>query len=239
MSAPRDSLIIMAKRPVPGQVKTRLCPPLMPDRAAAFGAAFLHDTCAMAQSAAAAEVILACAPPPEEAWFADAFPSIPRISQRGADLGERLQNAVEEVCKRGSGSCVVIGSDSPDLPEAHLKTAFAALRAEGRRWDLVLGPAEDGGYYLIGLNRPEPRLFEEIAWSTDRVFAQTRARAQALGLRAFLLPSWPDVDTIEGLCLLRRRLAGASPEICPATRALFSTCDVSAYAGFCRNSSPL
>jgi glycosyltransferase A (GT-A) superfamily protein (DUF2064 family) len=118
---------------------------------------------------------------------------------------------------------VVIGADSPDLPPDLLRAAFDALHPGPDAADVVLGPATDGGYYLIGLRWKEPRLFTDIAWSTPQVLAQTQERADSLGLRVHLLPEWPDIDTPDDLERLHERLQSAPPEVCPRTRTLLST----------------
>jgi glycosyltransferase A (GT-A) superfamily protein (DUF2064 family) len=99
--------------------------------------------------------------------------------------------------RSGHGAVCLINSDSPTLPVGYLVTAATSLAAAGDR--IVLGPATDGGYYLIGMKRPHPRLFEDIAWSTDRVFSQTLKRAEALGLSVIELPAWYDVDSTASL----------------------------------------
>jgi len=126
------------------------------------------------------------------------------VAQRGADLGARMAHLAAELLADGHRAALLIGSDLPTLPAAHLTEASRAL-APGAA-DLVLGPAEDGGYYLIGLARPAPALFEGIAWSTAGVLEATRARARGLGLREHLLPPWYDVDTPADLDRLRRDL---------------------------------
>jgi glycosyltransferase A (GT-A) superfamily protein (DUF2064 family) len=103
-----------------------------------------------------------------------------------------------------------------------VRAAFAALRPGPQGHDVVLGPAEDGGYYLIGLKWRQPRLFEAIAWSTGRVLAQTLERADSFGLRVHLLPPWYDIDTAADLARLRVYLETVPPEICPATRQLLA-----------------
>jgi rSAM/selenodomain-associated transferase 1 len=141
-------------------------------------------------------------------------PAIDVIAQRGDDLGQRMARVFEDSFRLGMESVVVVGSDLPDLPSRLLQEALDAL--DGPEDRLVLGPAADGGYYLIGLNRPQPALFERIEWSTDRVLAQTREAAKALGLEVLFLDEWTDVDDASDL----NRLMRAAPESSAArTRA--------------------
>jgi uncharacterized protein len=133
------------------------------------------------------------------------------LAQRGEDLGARMANLVTDLLAAGRPGVLVTGSDLPTLPSAHLVEAAHALG--GGAADIVLGPAEDGGYYLIGLTRPAPRLFAEVAWGAAEVLEATRARAHALGLHVHLLPPWYDVDTPADLARLRHDLMGAGPSI--------------------------
>ncbi len=120
-------------------------------------------------------------------------PGLLLVSQRGADLGERLSNLLTELLDRGHACAIAVDSDSPTLPMAYV--AEAAKLLSGARSDVVLGPCEDGGYYLVGLRCPQPALFEGIPWSTDAVFAMTLDKARAQGLSVHVLPRWFDVDT--------------------------------------------
>jgi rSAM/selenodomain-associated transferase 1 len=148
------------------------------------------------------------------------------LLQRGGDLGERLFHAVVDLLAAGFPAVCLVNSDSPTLPTSLLSDAAQALQAPGDR--VVLGPASDGGYYLIGLKRAHRRLFEEIAWSTPSVLAQTLERARGLPLEAHLLPEWYDVDDQRSLRLLCRELferggAAAPGERGASTRALLDT----------------
>ncbi|MDQ2997258.1 MAG: glycosyltransferase, partial [Chloroflexota bacterium] len=149
-------------------------------------------------------------------------PHIWRCVQRGATLGERMDNCFTEVFAgalgpAGSGKdAVIIGSDSPDLPCAYVQEAFARLSAGA---DMVLGPAEDGGYYLIGLRAPQPDLLGDIVMSTPTVLADTLARAATRCLQVALLPPWYDVDTISELARLSAALRHAPLRSAAATRA--------------------
>ncbi len=222
MGSIRQGIVVMAKRPTAGAVKTRLCPPLTFDQAAALADAFLRDTVASAQSAGGGEVAIAYAPADAGAWFAGEFPGLPLLAQSGADLGARLTDVFAQAWQRRFQPCVVIGTDCPFLPPARLRAAFAALQPGADGQDVALGPADDGGYYLIGLKWRAPGLFRNIAWSSDQVLAQTLDRARALNLRTRLLESDFDVDTGADLERLQMALALAPPETAPATRACLS-----------------
>ncbi len=195
---------VMAKAPRSGFSKTRLCPPLHPDQAAALSAAFLRDiteNIVLAAREAPITGYVAYAPEGAEALFdghlaagigrllADGSPLIPPDVQ---GFGRCLLHAVMAMLARNHGSAVVLNSDSPTLPTRLLVDAARTLAAAGDR--VVLGPADDGGYYLLGMKAAHAHLFADIAWSTDTVAATTRQRAAALGLQVVELPSWYDVD---------------------------------------------
>jgi rSAM/selenodomain-associated transferase 1 len=195
---------VMAKAPQPGKSKTRLCPPLTPHQAAALSAAFLRDiTENIALSARFFPIsgYIAYAPAGGESLFdghlaagtslilADGTPAMPA----GVDgFGRSLLHAIQAMLALGHGSAVVLNSDSPTLPTSFLCRTAEALTQDGDR--VVLGPAEDGGYYLLGMKQAHARLFADIAWSTDSVAETTRARAAELGLEVVELPTWYDVD---------------------------------------------
>ncbi|MGH7046739.1 MAG: TIGR04282 family arsenosugar biosynthesis glycosyltransferase [Stellaceae bacterium] len=208
--AHRCAIAIMAKAPRPGAVKTRLVPPLSVVEAAVLSGCFIRDAAENILLAARATPIhghIAYSPPGSERLFRDLLPPLIRLlpSPR-AGLGLSLADAARELLVAGYGAVCLLNSDSPTLPNSVLTDAVQMLQAPGDR--LVLGPAEDGGYYCIGLKRPHPRLFEAIDWSTERVLAQTLDRAGEIGLDAVLLPSWYDVDDLASL----RRLAAELPE---------------------------
>ena len=203
---------IMAKVPQRGRVKTRLVPPLSPDEACALAGCFLRDVAASIVAAGRAhpaiQGIAVYLPRGEEHALAGVLPEgFWLLPQRGADLGERLLHATGDLLAAGFGSACLVNSDSPTLPERLLLDAAHALERPGDR--VVLGPAADGGYYLVGLKRPHRRLFEDIAWSTPAVLAQTLERARELDLEVHLLPEWYDVDDGESLRVLCRELFGS------------------------------
>lgn len=197
---------ILAKRPLAGRVKTRLCPPLEPEGAARLSAAMLADALERCLACRAFETALFFAPPVEEPWFRSAFPELDRfLPQRGSDLGARLANAFADgLAEPGVRTMVAIGSDQPLVGAALLVRAHEALEAGA---DLVLGPDHGGGYYLVGLREPRAELFTEVVMSRARTFADTLERAQGAGLELHLLEEGLDVDTADDLEHLADRLA--------------------------------
>jgi uncharacterized protein len=211
------SLFVVAKQPAAGRTKTRLCPPLDGATAARLYAGFLHDVLAIMRQVPDVSRTVAYLPAGAEGYFATLAPDMAHLLQQGADLGERLDYLLTTALTTGADQAVVMSSDSPTLPAASIAAAFAALDGPA---DVVLGPCDDGGYYLIGLKRPHPSLLREVPMSTPTVLADTIALAERLGLRVALLPPWYDVDTVVDLDRLRAELADASPEIAPYTRAV-------------------
>ena len=208
-------LAVVAKRPAAGQTKTRLCPPLSGEEAATLYECFLADTLALMRAMPDVERTIVYLPEGEEAYFRGLAPDFSLLPQMGDDLGARLDNLLRHALANGARYAVVMDSDSPTLPPAYLADAFARLD-EGA--DVVFGPCDDGGYYLVGLSRPQPRLLREVEMSTPRVLADTLAIAQELGLRVALLPAWYDVDTAAELERLRGELAGLPPSVAAHTR---------------------
>jgi len=199
------ALGVMAKAPLVGEVKTRLVPPLTAQEAAALNVCFLRDMAANIRSVSeteAASGLIVYTPPGSEAAFDGVLPvGFELLAQRGANLGERLCNAIDDLLRQGYGAVCLINSDSPTLPKSILIQAIESLAGEDDC--VVLGGAEDGGYYLIGLKHSHRNLFNEIAWSTSDVLARTRQRAAEINLPVELLPSWYDVDdadTLSQLC---------------------------------------
>lgn len=203
------ALVVFARWPERGRVKTRLVPPLTPEQALGLHVACLESTARLAASLPASIDKWLYFTPPSGGASARArasglrFPRVLRVRvQRGRDLGARLQSAFAELWGKGYRRVVVIGTDSPALTRRRLRRAFAALR----RADAVLGPARDGGYYLIGLRATSeklPSLFRGVAWGTRRALRQTQARLRRAGLRCALLPLGYDVDVVADLARLR------------------------------------
>jgi uncharacterized protein len=197
-------IAVMAKASLPGRAKTRLVPPLDYDDAAALNTAFLHDVfdnILLAASRAAPDASIAgyaaYGPPGSEDFFRSRFPTIDLIEAWFPDFGACLLHAIEQMFARGHKAAVVLNADSPTLPTALLNETAAALAQPGDR--AVLGPSSDGGYYLLGLKAAHRHLFEDIAWSTERVGEQTRERAREIGLELHVLPEWYDVDDVASL----------------------------------------
>jgi hypothetical protein len=191
----------MAKAPLAGEVKTRLVPPLTPVEAAALNICFLRDMATNIAAVAAerrAEGLVVYTPVGAEAAFDGILPErFKLLAQRGESLGDRLCNATDDLLKDGHGSVCLINSDSPTLPRSLLDRAIESLAHDRDR--VVLGAADDGGYYLIGLKRAHRNLFDRIAWSTADVLAHTVERAAEIGLEVEMLPRWYDVDDAETL----------------------------------------
>lgn len=209
----RCALAVMAKAPRPGKVKTRLSPPLTLDQSAAINICFLRDTteniAAVAASGRAAGII-SYTPVGDETLFDNLLPvDFALVPQRGDDFGERLLATAEDLLACGYGSVCLIDSDSPTVPAAAFEQALAELQKPGDR--IVLGPAHDGGYYLIGLKRAHTAPFTNIHWSTSTVFAETIDAARAASIETVVLPLWYDVDDAATLDLLTAELLHNSP----------------------------
>ena len=186
-------LLIFLKYPTPGQVKTRLAVSLGDETAAEIYRACIELTLERLSSLSSETTV--CVDPASacdraRAWLGSPWHVHPQV---GATLGERLTYAVTEAFEDGVQRVACIGTDSPWLTAQHIDGAFAALD----RSDVAIGPTEDGGYYLIGLSRQIPELFDGIAWSAPSVFRATLAKARALHLRIQTLPLGYDVDRFE------------------------------------------
>jgi uncharacterized protein len=213
------AVAIFAKAPTPGAVKTRLCPPLTEHQAAALARCFLRDKIAQIGDLAGTTPVIAYAPAPERDVFERLAPGFALNPQHGRDLGERMRSALGALLHSGHRAAIATGTDTPTLPAALLQRAVD-LAASGDV-DLVLGPSEDGGYYLIGVRADYPTLFDDVPWSTPAVLDVTLRRAEEAGLRTALLPTWFDVDTPEDLARLRAALV-ETPHVAPATRRFFT-----------------
>jgi rSAM/selenodomain-associated transferase 1 len=223
------ALAVMTKAPQAGRVKTRLTPPLSPEEAAALNTCFLRDTAAaisLTANSEKAQGVGVYTPVGSEAAYDDILPpEFILVPQRGDQFGERLMAATNDLLQLGFGSVCLIDSDSPTVPA----TAFAQAVGYLSRPDdcVVLGPSDDGGYYLIGLKKPHCELFQEIEWSTDRVLEQTIAAARKMELTVHLLPAWYDIDDRATLSRLCQELFGPN-EItglgfsAPATRGFLA-----------------
>ncbi len=193
----RAVLALLAKAPVAGQVKTRMCPPFTPEQAAELYRAMLLDILERPSPAADIDRALWFTPSDARGWFERHAPGYRLHEQRGGDLAERMQQLFHVHADEGYERIVLRGTDSPTLPDASVAEAFAALE----RVPVVLGPDRDGGYNLIGLRGPADALFD-LAMSSATVLEQTLARARGQGLAVWQLPVHHDVDTADDLALL-------------------------------------
>ncbi len=226
---------VMAKAPRAGRSKTRLCPPLTHEQAAALSAAFLRDVTeniVTAAQLAPIQGMIAHTPAGSEGLFdghlatGTGFVLADGTIEAQAGIvgfGRCLLHAIQGMFDAGYAAACVLNSDSPTLPTAYLARAAAWLLSGSDR--AVLGAAEDGGYYLLGMTAPHPRLFANIAWSTDTVAEATRARIAALGLETLELPPWYDVDDAAALDRLAGELANpgngfAAPATASALRRI-------------------
>ena len=238
--APRPdcAVAVMAKAPRPGHSKTRLVPPLSFEQAAAMSAAFLRDTTSnIVQAGRTAPVVpyVAYAPAGLASLLAEHVAPGTRLvladgaieaSTRVTGFGRCLLHAIRALLHAGHRAACVLNADGPTLPTEYLTRAAALLADDGDR--AVLGPAEDGGYYLLGVKREHAHLFADIAWSTGDVASATRARAVELGLELIELPTWYDVDDAASLARLLAELDGApGPGYhAPATRRCVERLDL-------------
>ena len=208
-----NALIVVAKRPAPGKTKTRLSPPLTPQLASALYECFLFDTLDQMRQVYEARHVIAYLDEPD--YFQRLAPDFELIPQEGHDLGERLDNALTYYLSRGYERVVIMDSDSPTLPSDYLSHAFHVL-SDGA--DVVLGPCDDGGYYLIGLKKPTPRLLREVHMSTPTVAAETIALAKEEGQNLISLPIWYDVDDVASLSRLMQEIEYLHPAVAVHTR---------------------
>jgi rSAM/selenodomain-associated transferase 1 len=216
------ALAVMTKAPQAGRVKTRLVPPLTPEEAAELNKCFLRDTAAAISNAAGADTACGIAvytPVGAESAYIDVLPAdFSLLPQRGDEFGERLYFAVEDLFNCGFNSLCLIDSDSPTVPAENFEQAVELLGASEDR--IVLGPSDDGGYYLIGMKKPYRHLFEHIDWSTERVLNQTMQCAAEIDLEVKLLPTGFDVDDDASLRRLCNELLGEQGDdsVAPSTR---------------------
>ena len=215
-------VLLFVKAPVRGRVKSRLASALGEDAALELYESFVRDI--LATIDAGGHDCTVCVHPPDARervaeWLGRHRRCLP---QRGDDLGSRMEHAFRDAFAAGASRAVLIGSDIPDLPGQVFTEAFAALQDH----DAVIGPAADGGYYLIGFRSDafRPEVFRDIAWSTDRVFRDTRDQFTRIGSRVFVLRQWQDVDTIEDIRSLQRRASGTSFERSPSMTVINRVC---------------
>jgi rSAM/selenodomain-associated transferase 1 len=230
---------IFCKTPLPGLSKTRLSPPLRPDECADLSACFIRDLTATIQAVAHAGDVTGYAvytpAGTETALRALLPPGFRLLAQCAGDFGTRLQTATRALLDAHAGA-ILVNSDSPTLPASILRQAVDATRRGG---SVVLSPAHDGGYTLIGVSQLHERLYADIPWSTAQVHGKTLERAAEIGLPVVDLPGWYDIDDGESLALLEAELAGAPTRFAggadaPATRAYLSARNTPLRAGSSR-----
>jgi rSAM/selenodomain-associated transferase 1 len=232
---------IFCKTPTPGLSKTRLSPPLRPDECAAISACFIRDLTATIADVArdGASVGYAVYTPvgTENGLRTLLPPGFRLLPQCEGDFGVRLMTATRELLQTHAGA-IMVNADSPTLPASILSAAVSATRRGGA---IVLGPALDGGYTLIGASKLHARLYEDIPWSTAAVFQKTEERAAEIGVPVVTVPGWYDVDDASSLAILESELAGKPPfpdafpgASAPATRAHLTAREAPLRAGSAR-----
>lgn len=184
------------------------------ERAAQLYECFLQDTLEIARRVPGVERWIAYTPSDQEEYFRELAPDYRLIPQGSGELGERLDRALTHCLQNGAAQAVIIGSDSPTLPSEYVARAFTDLENA----DVTLGPSEDGGYYLIGIKQPQPRLLCDVRMSTPHVLRDTLEIARAEGLNTTLLPGWYDVDTHETFARLQNELRHATNGTARRTR---------------------
>jgi len=203
----KPAVAVMAKVPGAAAVKSRLHPTLGAALATRLYECFLRDRLDALAAVDGIERVIAFTPEEAAGAMADvAPPGFALVAQRGSDLGARLDNLITDLLATGHSAAIAIDSDSPTLPMTYVATAATVL--DSGETDAVVGPCDDGGYYLIGSSRPCPELFKSMPWSTDRVLGLTLERARQSGLRLHMLPAWFDVDTEADLVRLQRETMG-------------------------------
>ncbi len=199
----KNLLIIFAKAPEPGRVKTRLLPFLSPEEAAALHEAFILDTLSYTKALPLQRTV-AYTPSLDNPFFRQCLtePPLLFIQQEGTDLGKRMQHAMEWGFSKGFEKVLLIGSDTPTLPEEFIQEGLDLL--DTQPW--VIGPSLDGGYYLIGGRAPLPALFSGIRWGTDEVLTKTLEKLDKQKIPCHLLPFWYDIDRPKDLILLKSHI---------------------------------
>ncbi len=201
-----DRLVVFAKDPIPGRVKTRLTPRITPDEAAKLYKAFVLDivnNVRKLERNRIDNVTVAYTPVDAEMVFRKLVDHpVNFLPQKGDNLGERMRNAFNQSFAEGAKRVVIIGTDSPTLPTSYIQKAFDVLK----KVPVVIGPTFDGGYYLLGLSKQNDNIFDDVEWSTSRVFKQTLTRIKSLNMQVYVLPPWYDVDTPEDLEFLKSHL---------------------------------
>ncbi|GBE06415.1 MAG TPA: glycosyltransferase [Nitrospirae bacterium] len=199
------ALIIFARTPVKGKVKTRLKPYLSPGKILRLYRSFIKDTVSACARIKGADRLMGCTPSMDDPFFDELSGAcnLKRFNQKGETLKDRIVNAFEDHFKLGYKEIVLIGSDSPTMPPEYIRKAFSELKKN----DLVIGPCFDGGLYLIGARRNKLRgVFRNIRLGTGEDVTVLLGKISRLNIRAFLLPFWYDVDTVEDLRFFRNHV---------------------------------
>jgi rSAM/selenodomain-associated transferase 1 len=198
----QSGLIIFAKKPLLGQVKSRLQPKISPEISLEIYRFFVEETLEKVRGLSDAMIWLGCFPNQNSPWFLDLSRKfrLRLFNQEGEDLGARMAKAFELLTGEKIERKVIIGTDSPHIPLHFIRSAFELLK----KTPVVLGPSRDGGYYLLGLSGDPPSLFEGISWSTNSVLKSTVRRLEDKNIPFQLLPEWYDIDQFEDLSALYR-----------------------------------
>ena len=223
-----NAIVIMAKESKPYMVKTRLIPDFDPLAVSRLYHGFLLDRIEQVRGIPDADYYIAYTPKSAKDFFKQMAPDdFHLIAQEGTDLGERLSNISFELFQGGYDNIVIMDSDSPNLPSRSITSSFKHLENA----DIVLGPCEDGGYYLVGLNHHIPEIFMDIPWSTSKVTKITQERANSKGMNISFLEKWYDVDTRDDLIRLKNDLDNFSEDpddmfFCQNTYKIISEFDI-------------
>jgi rSAM/selenodomain-associated transferase 1 len=216
---PECAIILMAKQPQAGKTKTRLCPPFSPEEAAELYEALLKDTLALAGGLEEVQMAVAISPPESLGYFEQIAPPGTLLLQvQGANIGVCLEQSFVALLQRGYQKVLALNTDGPSLPREYLLQAIQMLDTH----DLVLGPSDDGGYYVVGLKERLPAIFENITWSTGTVLSRTLEQAQKLRLRVALTPPWYDVDSPADVRRLLAELIHQPAAVLRHTRHFFN-----------------
>jgi rSAM/selenodomain-associated transferase 1 len=204
----KKGLIVFAREPLPGKVKTRLAASVGDQIAADLYEDMLQAVLAATRKLDDVETVV---------YWACEEEALPRLaekyhcssrSQKIGDLGQRMLAAFEAMFAGGCQLCCIIGSDAPDMPRSYIREAYQLLATQ--QTDTVFGPSKDGGYYLLGMKQVWPRLFRDIPWSSEDVLKKSLIIALDAGLTTALLPEWQDIDTVEDLQAFQNRTSGKS-----------------------------
>jgi uncharacterized protein len=213
-----SAIVLMAKQPRAGKTKTRLCPPFTPESASLLYEALLKDTLMLAGGLERVQLAVAISPPESSPYFEQITPPCTLlIPVEGHTIGVCLDRSFVSLFERGYQKALAFNTDGPSLPHEYLAQAIGLLD----EYDLVLGPGEDGGYYLVGMKQSCPAIFENIPWSTSEVMTRTLAQAERLGLRTALTPPWYDVDSPADVQRLLTEMNQLPPDRLVHTRQFF------------------